>query len=197
MTRSRFSKALDAVLQPLGFNRNKDDWTRIRGDIAATVNRQSSWIGGVTVNISLKDIRTERIYLDIFPELPAFPAQYVRIGKLVEGYDLWWETDDPIAPANMADVVLTYALPWINRAWPLEDQAREWYYEEASLARPTGKGGFTQIGLVLTLHRMGRFNDARILFNAPISRNAIASFVEDFAKVRDHLGYGRGGRHEV
>lgn len=189
MSRSRFSKALNDALAPLGFERRKDEWTRIRGEICAMVHRQSSWLGGVTVNVALKDVETEKLFLAIFPDATQFPAENHRMGWFTDGYDRWWETDDPEAPADMARAVITHAVPWFDRPWPLEDQAREWYAMEPALQRPRGAGGFVQIGLVLTLHRMGRFEEASTLVHAPVPRTAIEANVERMAKVRAYLGY--------
>ncbi|WP_091743099.1 DUF4304 domain-containing protein [Phenylobacterium immobile] len=189
MSRSLFAKALDAALRPIGFERNKDDWTRIRGDFEATINRQSSWLGGVAVNCALKDLVTERLYLEIFPEAVVFPVPYRRMGEFIEGHDGWWATEDPDAAADMATAVLNNVIPWFEQPWPLEVQAREWYFRERQLERLRGGGGFGAIGLVLTLHRMGEFDDVRKLLNAPTPRTAIESNVKNFARVREYLGY--------
>lgn len=180
---------LDAALSPLGFKRNKDDWVRIRGDFEATVNRQSSWLGGVAVNFALKDLETEKLYLEIFPEAVVFPAPYHSMAYFIKGHSGWWATEDPDAPADMAASVLTYVVPWFERTWPLEVQAREWYFRDRQFERLRGAGGFGAIALALTLHRMGEFEDARKLLNAPTPRTAIGSNIKDFARVRDYLGY--------
>lgn len=153
------------------------------------VNRQSGSTGGVTVNVAMKDLKTEELYLKIFPSRSLLPIEYERIGFFTDGYDRWWKTDDPDGPAKMAADVLAYAVPWFDRPWPLEDQAREWYRRDQLLDRPRGWGGNHAIRLVLTLHRMGAFADARTLLTAPTPRTAIPSAVEDFACVRAYLGY--------
>jgi hypothetical protein len=155
----------------------------------ATVNRQSSWLGGVAVNCALRDLETEKIYLEIFPEAVSFPEPYHAMGYFIEGHNGWWATEEPEAPADMAAAVLNHVIPWFDRPLPLEVQAREWYFRERQLERLRGGGGFGAIALVLTLHRMGEFEEARMLLNAPTPRTAIESNVKNFARVRDYLGY--------
>ncbi len=75
-----YAKALDKVLVPRGFARSGDDWVRVRGDMWECLNRQSSWLGGVTVNLYMKDLVTESLFLEIFaPDGVACPRGVIHL----------------------------------------------------------------------------------------------------------------------
>src|SRR5678815_4880472 len=97
-----YAATLEQVLRPLGFERSGDDWVRVRGDIWECVNRQSSWMG-VTVNLYVKDLETEKLFLEIFAREGAIqmPSKSERIGALIDGYDRWWKSDEPDGPREL------------------------------------------------------------------------------------------------
>jgi hypothetical protein len=66
MTRLSYTKAIDDVLRPAGFERRGKEWTRIRGEMEEQLDLQRSWIdGSVTVNVSAKNLETNRILKSI------------------------------------------------------------------------------------------------------------------------------------
>ena len=75
MSRPSYAKALTKLLQPLGFQRDGYDWIRVRGDMWECVNLQISWLGGVTANIEMKDLETEKILQSIPCDPPIFLYQ--------------------------------------------------------------------------------------------------------------------------
>lgn len=177
MTRLSYTKAIDGVLQPLGFERSGKDWIRLRGDIWDCVNLQKSWINGsVTVNLYAKDLETERILKSIACDtaLGVRPV-YERIGQLIDGHDRWWK-NDPNGPAELSEAVSKYGLPWFDRIQTLEDQATHWYYRTAT-AQPWRKPNLT--ALAVTLYRLGELEEALALFDAPVPKTAIATLVAE------------------
>jgi hypothetical protein len=128
MSRLSYTKALDDLLRPLGFQRQGRDWTRVRGDILERLDLQKSWIdGGVTVNVWAKDLQTENILKGIPCEAELGIVQFgVRIGTLMDGHDRWWR-NDPNGPAELVEAVRVYGVPWFDRVRSLEDQASKWY----------------------------------------------------------------------
>jgi len=190
VTRSRYAKALHEALTPLGFIRHKDDWVRIRGEIWECVNRQSSWVGaGVTANLMVRNLETERLYVEIFQAKGVIGMPWgasTRIGTLIDGYDRWWPKDEPDGPMEMADAVLQFGIPWFDRVRSLEEQAELWYGREGAITR-RGYHGPSLVGLALTLFRMGEFDEALEVTKKPVPRTAIASSVEMVAQVRAWL----------
>lgn len=190
MTRSPFAKALSAALTPLGFSRSGDDWIRVRGEIWECVNRQSSWLGaGVTANLMMKDVATEKLFLEILAPTGAVqmpPPATTRIATLIDGYDRWWARGDPHGPTEMAAAVVEYGLPWFSRIQSLEDEASLWHARKSALA-VRGYHGPTLVGLALTLYRMGKFEEALEVTRKPTPRTAIPGSVEMVARVRAWL----------
>lgn len=173
----------------MGFKRTGDDWIRVRGDMWECVNRQSSWLGGVTVNLLMKDLETEKLFLTIFgPEgAVQMPPVDTRIGALIDGFDRWWKTDEPNGPSNMVAALLQYGLPWFDRVRTLEEQAENWFARRAALSM-RGYHGLSLVGLALTLHRMGETAEACEVLRKPVPRTAIPANVEWVAKARAWLG---------
>lgn len=188
MTRPSYPKALDDVLRPLGFKRTGDDWVRIRGDMWECVNRQSSWLGGVTVNVCMKDLETEKLFLSIFGADGAVEMAplVIRVGTLIDNHDRWWKSDEPNGPREMADAVLKYGLPWFDQVRTLEQQAENWF---ARRTAPSSRGYHSPslIRLALTLYRMGEIREACEVLRKPVPRTAIQGGVRDVARVREWL----------
>lgn len=189
MTRVSYAKTLDGLLRPLGFKRAGDDWVRVRGDMWECVNRQSSWLGGVTVNLYMKDLETEKLFLEIFGPTGAvqMPAIDTRIGALMDGFDHWWKSDDPDGPSTLAMAVVEKGLPWFDRVRTLEEQADNWFNRRGALSS-RGYHGPSLVGLALTLYRMGETAEACDVLRKPIPKTAIPASVEMVAKAREWLG---------
>lgn len=186
MTRMSYAKALDEVLCPLGFKRIGDDWIRIRGDMWECVHRHSGWLGGVTVEFFMKDLETEKVFLEIFQPEGAIqmPASSASIGQLIDGYGRKWG-DETNGPADMAEAVVKFGLPWFDKVRTLEEQASQWF------ARGTTSRGYfspTMIGLALTLYRMGELQEACETLRRPVPKTAISANVKNVATVRKWLG---------
>jgi hypothetical protein len=170
----RYAKALHALLKPLGFSRKGNEWTRVRDDIWERVDIQGSWLGGVTVNVSAKDLRTA----EIFESIPCAEELWLRpitsrVGQLIDKRDRWW-TDEPDGPAEMAEAVRVYGVPWFDRVRSVEDQAAKWY-GRYSTDGPWRNSSLP--ALAVTLYRLGELDEALALFTEPERKTGIASYV--------------------
>jgi hypothetical protein len=176
MTRATYLKAIDGVLAPLGFERSGREWIRIREDIKERLDLQKSGIdGSVTVNVWAKDLETERILRSIpCHKLLGIRQFGVRIGTLIDGYDRWWR-NDPEGPADLADAVRAYAVPWFDEVRTLEGQASNWYGRGTQ--RPWRKPNLA--ALAVTLVRLGCIDEALALFEAPVPKTAIPALVAE------------------
>jgi hypothetical protein len=176
MTRPSYLRAIDRVLEPIGFARRGRDWVRVRGDIEERVDLQKSGIdGGVTLNVWAKDLQTERILRSIPCHTVLGIRQVgVRIGALMDGYDRWWR-NDPEGPAELAEAVQLYVVPWFDRVRTLEDQASNWYGRGTQ--QPWRKPNLA--ALVVTLVRLGCVEEALALFEAPVPKTAIPALVAE------------------
>lgn len=193
MARS-YANSLDQTLVPVGFKRSGDDWVRIRGDMCECVNRQASQRGGVTVNLLIKDLETEKLFLSIFGAEGAvlMPPITTRLGALVDGRDRWWKRDQAGGPSEMVELLLQYGLPWFDQVRTLEEQAEHWYARRTALSA-RGYPGLSLVGLALTLHRMGETTEACEVLRKPVPKTAIAVNIAWVAKAREWLGCDRGG----
>jgi len=192
MSRS-YAKALDDTLRPVGFERAGDDWVRVRGDMWECVNRQSSNLSGVTVNLSVKDVSSEKMFLEIFGGEGAIllPPIQARIGEVIDGYDRWWTSNEPNGPKELADAVLKHGLPWFDRVRTLEQQAECWFVRKTALTS-RGYHGLSLVGLALTLYRMGKLEEAREVVRKPVPKTAIPANVRWVTKVREWLDQAPG-----
>lgn len=189
MSRLSYAKTLDEALRPFGFSRKDNDWIRVRGDMWECVNRQSNWLGGITVNLMMKDLETEKLFIRIFSEDGAvqMPPTSVRIGDLIDGYDRWWRRDQPDGPRQMAEVVVASGLSWFDRARTPEAQAENWFGRKTALT-DRGYHGPSLIGLALTLYRMGELEEACEILCKPVPKTAIQASVKRVARLRKWLG---------
>jgi hypothetical protein len=186
VSRSSYAKALTKLLQPLGFQRDRSDWVRVRGDIWECVNLQISWVAGVTANVQMKDLETEKLLQSIPCDPPIFlPPVSMRIGQLIDRHDRWWK-NDPNGPIELTEAINTYGLPWFDTVRTTGDQAARWYGRaSASLWRssehPLGRvspwRSSSIVPLAVTLYRMGEVAEAQALFDAPVPKTASPSLV--------------------
>jgi hypothetical protein len=96
-----------------------------------------------------------------------------RVGTLIDGRDRWWK-DEPDGPAEMAEAVRIYGLPWFDRVRSVEDQAAKWY------GRHSMKGPWRSPSLpalAVTLYRLGELDEALALFSAPERKTTPANYI--------------------
>lgn len=177
---------MDKALKPHGFARDKLKWTRIRGENIETVDIQPSQYKGRTVNLSMKNLQTEKLYAEILAPLGDTFMLWIspRLGAVIDGRDRWWE-DEPDGPENMAALTIEYALPWFDEHSTLEQQATKWFGRGIENSRGYYAPGM--IGLALTLYRMGEVDEALTVLAKPVPRLAIVSWVEKVVCVREWM----------
>ncbi len=180
-----YAAALGQVLEPMGFTREGKLWTRVRGDLWERVGLQVSQIAGVTANLSIKDLETERLLQEAIPskgEPVVMIPITVRIGTLMDGYDHWW-LRDPNGPSELAEAVRIHAAPFFDRVRTLEDQAAKWFGRGSTKGwRPPSK-----IYLAITLYRMGELEEAcRALSRPP--KHIVYGWLSQVESVRQWLG---------
>ena len=170
----RYAKALNALLNPLGFARRGNAWTRTRDNIWECIDIQSIRYLGLTVNVSAKDVRTA----DILASIPCkdelwLPPITMRIGQLIDGHSRVWK-DEPDGPTEMVQAVRVYGLPWFERVRSVEDQAAKWYGRH-SIKGPWRSSSLP--ALAVTLYRLGELDEALALFSAPERKTTAAKYV--------------------
>lgn len=176
-----YAKVLDRALQPRGFVRSGLEWVRLRGDLEERVELEPSRYGGRTVSLNVKDLETEKLYLQIFASEGALcmPPVSVRLGLLIDNRDRWWG-DEPDGPQDMAEMTVRFGVPWFDRTRTLEEQAADWYGRRNKVVRGYFAPGM--IGLALTLYRMGELAEACAVLSKPPPRTARSSKWADWVE---------------
>jgi hypothetical protein len=158
------------------------------------VDIQGSWLGGVTVNVSMKDLKTAEILASIPCEEELWlSAVHQRVGLLIDGHDRWW-TDEPNGPAEMSEAVRVYGLPWFDRVRSVEDQALRWY------GRRWDKSPWRNTSLpalAVSLYRLGELEEALTLFQAPERRTTPPRLVAECRCVERWLKAQASGPDET
>lgn len=188
MNSKTYPAMLHRVLEPEGFRRDGMNWIRVRGDMQEMVDIQVSAIHGVTANFYMKDLETEKLLLEAIPWMRpnAIIVEGTRIGELIDGGSRWWRRD-PNGPAELAEAVRTYGLPYFDSVRTLEEQAAQWY-GRGNLSR--GWHAPSRIYLALTLYRLGEVKEAcEALANPP--KRLIEAWRPQVESVRQWLGCDR------
>ncbi len=179
-----YTSALSQVLEPMGFTRQGKEWTRVRGDLWEYVGLQVSQTAGVTANLAIKDLETERLLQEAIPSkkpVVMIPVT-VRIGTLMDGYDRWW-LRDPNGPSELSEAVRVHAEPFFDRVRTLEDQAAKWFGRGSTKGwRPPSK-----IYLAITLYRLGEREEACRALSSPPKR-IIPGWLAQVESARQWLG---------
>ncbi len=185
MSRASYASTLARLLEPLGFVRDRNEWRRNHDGHLDSVDLQVSSYGGVTSNISTKDLTSEQILLEaVPPDSPGLMyAVTYRIGYLMDRTDRWW-CRDPNGPRELTEAVRIHALPFFERMHPLEEQAR-------ALGR-----GYSHkwndptrtFYLAIALYRMGERKEACEILAEKIPRRTTPAWVAQIDGLRRRLG---------
>jgi hypothetical protein len=196
MARLNYKQALDAVLAPMGFTyrdhsaqypgigKRERVWDRERDGFRESVFLGYSNYFGMTADFLLDDLTTRALYKEARPGGDGLLIRTGRISEITGGAHSGWFKDDPHGPEALAALVKELAEPWFNEVRSLEDQAVKWYYRGTpSKGTPTSR----EIGLALTLYRMGEFDEAIAAADVPPRRTRPKSWADDVYGVRDWL----------
>ena len=131
---------LDALLVPLGFSRQKFTWNRRSASVVDVIDVQLSKAGdSVTINTGVLD---PEVYVALWGSQPSEAVEQptctvgARIGELIDGRDKWWQLSEAATPADVAEAVATYVVPFLARAgtrggmkqWLLDSEVQEMRY---------------------------------------------------------------------
>jgi hypothetical protein len=181
-----FRSALDQLLEPLGFERHGDQWLRQVGDIQECLALDTSNTLGTTINVGSVDAASKAILVEATGQ-PYPSVTYwidVRIGDLIDGVTRRWRSgrDDP---ADLADAVEEYALPFLETVRSLDAQAN--YFGRSGIGKGTWSHAPSRLFLAITLHRMGEAEEACRAITEP-SKRLIPSWQVKVDQLKRHLG---------
>lgn len=165
MSAKSYSKALDNLLLPLGFERKGPrEWLRLTEGLYDLVLLEVVQDLGTTVSVHFKDDNTQALLKDADPDVKGPAIAHTRVGFLMgdKKRDRWWTRElHPKGPDELAAAVKDYGLPFLENLHSLEAQAVWCGPLHTNTWRPTVE----QMWLAVTLYRMGRYDDARRVIN--------------------------------
>jgi hypothetical protein len=182
-----YTQAIAQILQPLGYMRQDNDWILQVGDIEECVNLQRSALGrGVTVNLYSVDLRSQAMLNEALAPAQEWRRWWIdeRISSLFSEFDTWWK-NDPDGPADVAEKIRQYGLPFLIRMRDPLEQANRFGLQV--LLQGKWRQGPTVAHLAITLHRMGEYDLACRALDVPRRRHEIDSLVDKIRAVRKYL----------
>lgn len=125
MTANALLSAIDSVLKPLGFKRNKWTWNRETAGIVDVVTLQrSKYDDEVTVTLG---VLNSAVFRDCWGEDPQLPADETactvrtRLGEWIEGRERWWNLAEEDTPSNIAGRLAQEGVPFLDRMHSLAE----------------------------------------------------------------------------
>jgi len=112
-------RRLDAVLQPHGFHRHKQTWNRRADSLVDVVDLQVDKSRTMmTVNVGVLSPEVHRkAWLSELPGVvdEAYCTVRSRLGYLVANRDMWWPIDAERSADEIADILRSQALRFLER----------------------------------------------------------------------------------
>jgi hypothetical protein len=181
-----YRAAVDQVLKPLGFERAGNDWVRRVGDVQECINLQNSGLSrGVTVNVMSVDVASKQLLVQaIPPDSPGYLYWITeRIGHLMGSNDKWWKSDRG-GPAEVADAIRNYALPYLEKVRGLGEQAERFGRGSVDVGVPDIP---SRLWLAVTLYRMGEREEACRALGFPDRRTDSSAWTVQVHSLRRYL----------
>jgi hypothetical protein len=123
VSRNTYLGALDQLLIPLGFQRQKRQWRRQVGDMEEVVDLEKAWTdGAMTASVKCVDLVSQAMLREANADGGVIYPINRRIGYFIGPRDKWWKKDSN-GPAEVAEIVKLHALPFLESFRTLEAQA--------------------------------------------------------------------------
>jgi hypothetical protein len=188
LSRKTYTGALDQLLTPLGFERqDKRSWVRHVGDMEERVDLEKGWVdGAMTASVKCVDMVGLEIMRQAVPGGPGviYPIDR-RIGHFVGPFDKWWK-NDPNGPEEIAEIVRVHGLPFLESFRTIE--ARADHFGRAFVEGQRNPHIPSRAWLAVTLHRMGKGDEACRALEIPKRRTEIPSAGAMVQALRSYLG---------
>jgi len=186
MRTSAFTSEIDAILQPLGFQRRKNVWNRRDDRFVDVIDLQRTKAGD-TATLNLGVVEPGAYELCWGEQPPVFiqePFCTVRTRLLDEGgRELWWSVADVASPSRMGEQLQTQGLRFINSMHSSAAQ-REWLERSALQKYPPNA-----IYLAWIMADQGDHEHACALLKS-LRRRPVGAFLEKVERAAIQLGCG-------
>ena len=187
MTRKTYQSAIEEVLRPEGFvlqvepGRRNKTWRRDEGGSRDEVYLEHVQDLGVTISLSTVNLAAMEFLRDVAGTVGMVIPVHCRIDALIGGKSRWWKKD-PNGPAEVAELIRTYALPFFEGEHDVGRQLTRF-----GRGREKWGGVVSRLYLAATLHLMGETQEAcEALRNIP--RTTPSSWKARVEQMRLRLG---------
>ena len=182
--------ALDGVLRPCGFFRHKHTWNRKSPPFVDSIDFQKSdFTNSITINCGVLHTDAYRICwnedVGAVVYVPNCAIQ-VRIGRLMDGLDHWWECKDCVLPVDeIAGNVQAFVLPFLDTLH--SETAMENYLVQKQAGK---KGGYhPPIILLATLQSWRGDKESAVKTLTPLVKQTLSvSWKQATKEVAERLG---------
>jgi hypothetical protein len=119
------ARAIDDLLQPLGFARREGAWNRNHDGLIDVVSLQIDKAGRrLTIEAGvLHPVAYSTCWDKPVPDFVDVPECTIRtrVGQLIDNHDHWWLLDEPSVASEIVESVSTLLLPFLERNNSAED----------------------------------------------------------------------------
>lgn len=113
------ARAVDDLLQPLGFSRREGAWNRKRNGLIDVISMQMDKAGRrVTFEAGvLHPIAYSKVWETRVPDFVDAPECTIRarVGQLTDNHDRWWSLEEPGIASQIVDRTTSELLPFLDR----------------------------------------------------------------------------------
>jgi len=178
---------LNSLLKPLGFTRHGSVWNRRAGDFVEVIDVQTSKVGdSITLNAGVAD---PKVYRELWGDDLAVVQEpkctvRARIGKLIDGKDVWWPLYGNETPDQVAEATTDYLLPFVHRMCSRGEMV-QWLRNSNVIAKQPYPPPI--ISLAILQHYLGQTLEARALL-LDLQKKTSDSWRAKVAEIADRLG---------
>lgn len=189
-TITRISAQVHEVLKLVGFKRRGNAWNRASGDFIDVINIQTSksLTISIAVNVGVLDSKVHEVFAET--QLPKVVPEYLctvrsRLGMLMTGRDIWWNTSDPEVDTMIAESIRNFAVPFTDglhtRAAIIEKLAEQLKVQRTDVA--------TEAKMAILLHIIGRLKESNQLLQILKTRKTSDLWQQRIEKISERLAH--------
>ena len=191
--RVKLKRSLQLLLQPLSFRQRNFTWNRVSGDFVDVVDVQWSSLDtqegySFTVNVGVVwppafEVMWQKP-LSVFVDTASCTVR-ARIGQLIDGKDVWWESsslsDDEML-RDARDKLAAFGLPFIERMHSMPQMEEFLGRRERDLRYPP-----EAIALSMIRKRLGHPDAARRVLTAAVTRGPVSAWTARLLQLLEQL----------
>lgn len=191
MSVKTISASIDAMLKPLGFQRQRTVWNRHTEFTVEVADVQVSKNGDLcTLNVGVLDKEVYEIFWGIEP--PNFVEQPLctvsaRIGELIRGRDLWWPVGELAADYSQITQAIEAILSFFDQLNSRQGMVR--WLTDSGVTRKRYPPPIINLAILHAL--IGQFSKSEALFN-DLQSGISGPWLERIIEARDRLGVKSG-----